>query len=75
MMSKRLDPELVSRTLEVCRKTRTIDEIAMVLGVSRVTVYNWLSGKSVPYRKERMSFIRLCEDCKMSRLANEWKLS
>lgn len=71
-MSNRLDSELVIRTLESCRKVRTIDEIAKSMEVSRVTVYNWLLGRTTPYRKERLTFIRLCVDCKLKGLVAEW---
>ena len=70
--SNQLDSELVIRTLESCRKARTIDEIAELMEVSRVTIYNWLLGKNVPYRKERFAFIRLCEACKLKGLVAEW---
>ena len=67
-----LDPALVIRTLEACRKVKTIDEIAEVMEVSRVTVYNWLLGRNVPYRKERTSFLRLAQSCKLVKVVNEW---
>lgn len=72
-MNNRLDSELVVRTLEQCRKVRTIDEIARLMEVSRVTIYNWLLGRNVPYRKERFAFIRLCEECRLRLLAEEWR--
>ena len=68
----KLDGELVVRTLEACRKLRTVDECCRVLEVSRVTFYNWLSGKTVPFRKERSAFIRLVTECKLGKLVNEW---
>lgn len=67
-----LDPALVRKTLMRARRLRTIDELARMLDVSRVTVYNWIEGRSIPYRKERNTFIRLCESLKLNELRDEW---
>ena len=40
---------LVMQLADVCiNKTVPITEVALMFGVTRATVYNWLTGKSVP---------------------------
>lgn len=81
--SRRIDQELIGRTLSAARRSRdkrgrrmSVQAIGERLDVSRQTVYGWMRGQSLPYAKAstRAAFARLCRDLHLYKLLDEWEI-